>query len=274
MSAAIQHILLTRFNVGLDARAPAGERWLRERVALFERYTVPSLRSQTRLPDCWLIYCDDGHGSPDWFREWAAGIKGLPIEWLWVGDVTPATWTRTVGARVDPSRDLLLTTRMDNDDALAPDFCERIRGAVAGPGEFLNPTFGLQWDGQHVYFRADPSGPFISYVEAIGDRPVTTVFAGQHDHAARRGPVRQVRTRPLWLQVLHGGNMANEVAGIAVPSGIAGARRFAMVEGAQTPSIRLVAGSAASLVRKVLGAVHRVRRLLDIARPAHGRSNG
>src|SRR6185312_5627395 len=66
----VNHVLLTRFNLpsaGVQELIRAKDGWLRGRVALFERYTVPSVQAQTTQDFTWLIYFDPA--SPTWLRE-------------------------------------------------------------------------------------------------------------------------------------------------------------------------------------------------------------
>ena len=72
--------------------------------------------------------------------------------------------------------------------------------------------------------------PFISRVEA-DVRALQTVFVDQHQLLSGYGRITQVRTEPMWIQVIHGGNIANVVRGIrADPSESAhGLRRICLI---------------------------------------------
>jgi hypothetical protein len=83
---------------------------------------------------------------------------------------------------------------------------------------FVNFPLGYQWRDARLYRTIHRSNPFLSYAEGIdrnrADLGIQTVWHGNHDWALRSGSVRQVWTHPMWLQVLHGGNVANELRGL------------------------------------------------------------
>jgi hypothetical protein len=60
----IGHLLLTRFNLRIfrdrrDLGEESGyDRWLRHRIATFERTCLPSILRQKRRPDLWLLGLD------------------------------------------------------------------------------------------------------------------------------------------------------------------------------------------------------------------------
>jgi hypothetical protein len=214
------HLVLTRFNAGLDARTPEGSTWLRRRMTLFRSLCLPSVRSQrARHPFRWLIICDDGHGSPDWFREQICQAVAGCAEIVWI-QKTPATTLRSIVADLVSAgnAEVLVTTRLDNDDALARGFLDRVQQEVIESGDqfrFLNFPLGLQLsgtpDGAKFSARSlrkivDPSNAFLSLAERTCGRPPLTVFAGKHSGVIDRYPTRQLRARPMWLQAIHGDN--------------------------------------------------------------------
>jgi len=215
------HFVLTRFNLGRGA----DEAWLRGRVELFERFTLPSMRSQTVPPDAWLLYCSEN--SPAWFRErideWAVpwlDVAWIPDrgEWQWLAQRGDVPWSDRVRELLDGSSDVV-TSRLDNDDAVARDFCERVRRASRGRREFINFPNGAQYGEGRVYLRPDRSSPFLSLVEPAG-AGVQTVFAFGHSRASKWAPIRQVFSHPMWLGVVHGENFLQSLSGFEVPPGI------------------------------------------------------
>ena len=77
---AMEHFLLTRFNVRLADRPPASDQWLRDRLRLFTTFTVPSVQSQTCTEFRWLALCDEA--SPAWLREELAQVALLEPVWV------------------------------------------------------------------------------------------------------------------------------------------------------------------------------------------------
>lgn len=210
--------VLTRFNIHHDATTAEGDAWLRARVDLFERFTLPSMRAQTAPPDRWLIYCHSLAGSPAWFRERAATWDIPWLEPVWLPTLDQAELTATVFERLPEGAEQVITTRLDNDDAVARDFCQQIRAAAGAEREFINFPSGAQYADGKLYRRADPSSPFLSFVEPAGPGLATVYIVG-HDRASEAAPVRQVATHPMWMAVIHGRNLVQQVSGVRVPPG-------------------------------------------------------
>jgi GT2 family glycosyltransferase len=214
---SVDHVVCTRFNLptpGPESLVRAQHDWLVNRMALFERYTVPSVRGQTVRDFHWLVYLDSA--SPTWLRD---RMRPLVEEGL----VTPryrecVTWQDVASdARevTGATGDLLLTTNLDNDDALAPDFVARLQHlAVAHPGSALFLRTGLILHGDAVYLRHDPRNAFCSVSEPW-HRPVTA-WRDWHTLLGEHLPVVSTDGAPAWLQVVHGQNVSNRVRGTRV----------------------------------------------------------
>jgi Putative rhamnosyl transferase len=211
-----EHILLTRFNVYYEDRGLPSDSWFQDRLQLFRRYTVASIRSQTVQPDKWLIF---SHVlSPPWFKQQLVNLLATVriSDVIWMTETWEAALvSRLVGERLTPGTTRLLTTNIDNDDAVSRDFIEVIRAHCHDQAwEFLNLTRGAQCGNGKVYFRSDPANPFISLVENLSDAPPRTVFLDWHNRLPKYGPVRQIYTHPTWVQIVHGTNMQNAIHGI------------------------------------------------------------
>lgn len=210
----IDHVILTRFNLptpGPESLIRAQDGWLRNRVALFERYTVPSLRQQTMREFRWIVYLDAE--SPQWLRD---RIDPLVAEGLLVALYRERVdWQDVaVDARelTGATADLLLTTNLDNDDAVAVDFVERLHAAAAvNAPAALFLRRGLIVQASQVYLRDDPDNAFCSVAEAWSD-PQT---AWRDWHTLLHTHFRSVNVpgEPGWLQVIHGQNVSNKVHG-------------------------------------------------------------
>lgn len=212
----IDHVLLTRFNLpskGPESLIRAQDGWLQRRVALFERYTIPSVAAQTVSNFHWIVYFDPE--SPRWLLDRLAPHVAA-------GAYTPifreeATW-REVGADArqvtGAGGNLLITTNLDNDDALAADFIERIQ-QLAKPGEtwalFLER--GLIAADERTYLRRDRDNAFCSVAEPWTAEPATA-WRDWHIMLRSHMPVLAAAGPPGWLQVVHGQNVSNRVRGV------------------------------------------------------------
>jgi hypothetical protein len=215
------HILLTRFNVRVRARwsrAGADPAWLANRFDLFERYCLPTVRSQTATDFRWLIYFDASTSEEHLDRARAAlrGIEQASI--VLIDAFDREAWLPPILEAISPGAERVITTRLDNDDALHPDFLRTIQRAAQSASRpmFLNLTRGYTLRDNRLYEVRDRSNAFLSLVESNAD--IETVWVKPHTEATSFAPVQQVDAPPSWLQVIHGANVSNRVRGKRVPS--------------------------------------------------------
>jgi hypothetical protein len=218
MSGSLDHVLLTRFNlpsVGVESIIRAREGWLRDRVELFERYCLPSVRGQTNQQFNWLVYLDPE--SPVWLKDRIARLSADGIFTpLYRASVSRKELASDVHSVSGAHRSQLLTTNLDNDDALANDFVERLQGA--DPPDEATAIYlvdGLIKRGNRVFRRTDRRNAFCS-VRETWDGPVTC-WADWHNLLGERMAVLEVEGEPAWLQVIHDFNVSNRVRGRRVP---------------------------------------------------------
>ena len=210
----INHVVLTRFNLptqGVESLIRAREGWLRDRVELFERYCVPSLAAQTRPDFDWLVYLDPE--SPAWLVE---RIRVLASDGLfrpvYRATIDKDELVQDIRDTVRPRGDVLITTNLDNDDALAADALERIASVCSGePRAVVYLSRGLVKSSSGVYLQKDPSNAFVSVRESW-DSPVTS-WSEYHNEFPRVMPAHRLGGSPGWLQVVHGANVSNRVRG-------------------------------------------------------------
>lgn len=218
--AEFTHILLTRFNVQLFAGRPRPtDDWLRNRLVLFRRYCVASVVSQSTRQFRWLVFLDED--SPPWFREEMhrlsdeVGIETVYVEGIFASEIV----ARAVQERADTP--YVITTRLDNDDAVAVDFLETIQRQFDHQGHaFIDLLNGAQYASGRFYLRPYPLNPFVSLVEKVTSDLPMTVLVGPHQLLGELGPVVDVRTsHPAWLQIIHGDNVENEIVGLRAAAG-------------------------------------------------------
>lgn len=236
-SPAMGHYLLTRFNVPITYSSRPGLHgdvdWLHGRWELFQRYCLPSVQAQSTQDFTWLIF--SWCGTPP-------EIKRLLDDVQSACRLIQVVYTATTPSQADIYRLLapehqaagsyLLTSRLDNDDALAVWYLERIRHAAEkavwhqrvrhGRPLAWNTPVGYQIHGGRPYLRIDPHSPFVSMLEKVtaGDPP-RTIFSINHREVSTSVNTRQLSVRPAWLQVLHGDNIANQLLGVRPPWDVA-----------------------------------------------------
>lgn len=175
-----RHLILTRSDY------KPGHRHIPYRAELFRRYTLPSVLHQTSRNFTWVVQTRN----PE-FRDLCmeSGIATAPSgEWPTFHVEQP--W--------------LVTTRLDNDDALMPDFVEQIQAALRPAVEVIDaPGYRVNTvDGEVV--RCDRYGrvpsPFATLVERAKD--ARGIYQAQHTRLGALFPVRRLESR-LWVQVIH-----------------------------------------------------------------------
>lgn len=234
-----RHVLMTRFNLATPGRESAMRNrpgWLMERFDLFERYCLPSVAAQTEQSFEWIIYFDDR--TPSEFRERIERCQAIRPFIAYFTPLFPAEgFARSARERVAPAP-WLLTTRLDNDDAIATDFVARLHAAietsppVRGSINFRN---GFVLNGDRLYAHTHDANPFFSWLEPW-DADARTAPTIHHLRIAEEGPTTQIEGAGAWMQIVHGGNVSNRVRGVWTPVAAA-AGRFpaAALAGARDP---------------------------------------
>lgn len=231
------HVFLTRYNLpspGVESLIRAKDGWLRERTELFERYTVPSVRSQSVDDVHWIVYLDTE--SPQWLLDKMYG-------WRDEGLLTPILRTSvSVQERADDIRATVgrtsgpvVSSNLDNDDGLSVDFVERLRNApTKGERNAIYMSNGLITNGSRAFLRHDPDNAFCAVREDLSD--LVTCWADWHNRLHLQMPVVQVEGEPGWLQVIHGTNVSNRVRGTMVDPAPYRAGYPGLLEGVEAPT--------------------------------------
>jgi len=231
------HVVLTRFNVRYH-NAPTtkglSNEWLAERIRLFEIYCYPSLYQQTNQNFKWLVFLDSR--SPDWLKEkmsdYAQWPNFVPV-YLEVPALPeelecPAELKAAISAQAPQSFTHLITTRIDNDDAISKDYIQRVQDCFSGQdSQGISFPIGYQFHDGYLYLEFSKGNHLTSLIESYRPDSIKTVFAKPHSLLYVVAPVRQIWGRPSWLEVIHGANLGNHAKhGLVVsPGGFQ--RRFA-----------------------------------------------
>ena len=210
--ASFNHFLLTRFNL-LSPGAELADAWYEQRFELFEQFCLPSVRGQTNQDFRWLLFADER--TPDVFRGRLEGYRSdANIEVCYLKGVDRVRMVQLIRARLDDAVSHLITTTLDNDDAIARAYMAQVQAQFAAQDfELVNFLRGLRYDlaAEKLYALELETNPFISLVEAIGANRQFRSIIGCLPHSLikeRFSAVRNVSSEPLWLQVIHGRNEA------------------------------------------------------------------
>lgn len=272
--SGVDHVFLTRFNLpspGMESLIRAKDGWLLDRVALFERYTLPSMAGQTAPGLRWVVYFDPE--SPGWLKEriddWTADgrltalfAEEVSTERL-LADLHRIT-ARVRGADTEDERDLL-TTNLDNDDGLAVDFAERLQTAERGSADCVAVWVvnGLITAPGGVFLRTDRRNAFASVRTSWS--AARTCWSEWHNLLGETMPVVELGGPPGWLQVVHGANVSNRVRGDLTTASSHRSRFPGLLEDRPDPGVSKIAAD-----RILHGPIRRARdrfrtRAKDIA---------
>ena len=217
-----KHFLLTRYLVrmtdapaDLDRIAQLPREAFMKRFDLFKRVCLPTVATQTSDDFTWLVFFDS-RVDPEFVDVVRSELAPYPhFEVVIVDRFDDAARTEILGARLDPSIDWLLTTRLDNDDGLHRNFVARLQAEVRpGQRECLNFPVGILYWKDRTYLYRHPSNAFISLSEPA--QQFRTAACGPHLYIDRVAPIRQLDSAPAFIQVVHGDQVSNKPRGVRV----------------------------------------------------------
>ena len=183
----IQHFILTRFNIRIFTQDKNGKAvrtadWLEHRFEVFERYCLPSIAKQTCKDFEWIVLFDSE--TPSEYKEKLPGYREVCPQFIPVfvepskGRYFRQIFRETVVDRVNAER--VLTTYLDNDDALSVRFVEDIQRRASSllDGTFVFYTSGYQYFTEfglmlHVHYKRNH---FVSVVEAGYPATLKTIY--------------------------------------------------------------------------------------------------
>lgn len=220
MTSHVNHILLTRFNLpsaGVESTIRSRDGWLQGRVALFERYCLPSVIAQREQNVHWLVYFDPA--SPDWLKSWVDATCGDTFVPIYRTKVEHADLVDDMDQLIPSKARTLITTNLDNDDGLGLNLVRRLQEcAWPRPKTAVYFARGLIKSHSGLYLRTDPENAFCS-VRETWDEPMTC-WKDWHNRLHLWMPVEVVTDEPHWLQVVHATNVSNRVRGRLVSPGL------------------------------------------------------
>lgn len=166
----MKHYIITRYNYPKEY--PHKE----ERERLFFKYTLPSIKNQTDQNFKYIIIGQ----THDW-KQLEDEIKGI--------------------------NDWVVTTRLDNDDMILPEFTKEIKNIPLQ--EQVIDFNGYRYDERTNKFYKDTkyinhfTSPFISLMERSEN--YKGVYSDQHQNMGRKFNLNRIEKR-LWCQIIHDTN--------------------------------------------------------------------
>jgi hypothetical protein len=220
---ALSHLLITRFNLNYGDLYPYSEAWMDHRMALFERYCLPSVLRQREAGFAWRVYFDRARTEARRARVEALldhpGMRAVFVD-------RPEEMIADLRAQA-PADGLFLTTRLDNDDMLHPDFTAQVQARAQGLAQagtlpaIVDAPLATWWRegaARARQYRSEIVTPFATMVERAGPQGweaghwgtgPRTVFIARHENLDKRVDHVAALDRPLGLTVLHEQNLSN-----------------------------------------------------------------
>jgi radical SAM protein with 4Fe4S-binding SPASM domain len=231
--ATFAHFLITRFNVRIFYANPPDVEWLEHRFQLFDRFCYPSVFGQSTQNFKWIVLFDEQ--TPEHYRQriqkYAQWENFCPVyvpaleNSQAVQQAVRLAIIRLIQQQFPEPPAYLITSRVDNDDALCTRFLELVQQQFHQQAfQFVNFPQGYVWNEGKVYLHPPyPQSPFVSLIEKVGEFTpdgLQTVFCQNHHEIHLMGDqfkVVEVDCTPAWMQVVHGKNIYNHVKGIRQP---------------------------------------------------------
>jgi hypothetical protein len=203
------HFLLTRYNVRAfkSVKRPS-KLWLDHRFDIFSNLCLPSVAAQSSQSFSWLVFFDAGTPAP-YLRQIGELRKRYPFEICLVDNFTAAIAALAVTSRSKASK-RVITTRLDNDDAICNTFVEVVQRAVSPTLNcWVNIDRGYRLSQLGLQHAFNNSNPFLSLVEST--EGCRTVMCQPHNLVYLREPVLHIPIQRGWIQYVHERNIKNDL---------------------------------------------------------------
>lgn len=227
------HFLITLFNLALwpqdKAKAPTRTReWLDSRCRLFERWCLPSVAAQQGARFRWLVMfdADTPHDVRARIEQWQKTCPAMEPCFFTAEEVSGFTGrstgrqvrfiNRAMRERMSGEEKWILTTNLDNDDALASDAMHRIEQAFEADRrqKVISLVNGLQLfpSEMAVMGMRYPHNHFLTLCEPVtADSEAATVESMSHRQARRLYAIDDIGGAPGWIEVVHANNISNDL---------------------------------------------------------------
>lgn len=226
-----KHFIITLFNLKIwkedkTHRATQTADWLAQRFDLFERFCLPSVAHQTNKDFTWLCLFDKD--TPADMRQrierCQAQVPQLKacfftadeaVEFLSHEEAVNCRFIRrTVRTLLSEDDAFVITSNLDNDDALSNDYVERVQRQFVADQRHMLYSFVC---GMQYFVRLNaivrmhyPHNHFLTLVEdARGDFHTVQYYG--HAGARKVLPNTDIAEKPYWLENVHGHNVSNEL---------------------------------------------------------------
>jgi hypothetical protein len=226
-----KHFIVTRFNLknvqGFDKYklSISSEEWLATRFLLFEKYCFPSIVKQTCRNFIWFVLF-----SSDTPEKYLLNIRKYELQFdcfkpvfldRGTNDHIKEALNNEIQKYISISDKFVITSRVDNDDAFHIEMINEVQKHFEqNHNTFISFIYGYQFEIERkvIVLANAMNNHFVSKIEKISSG-IETVIVHDHTYIDRFGKVNYVnnRNKPLWLEIIHGGNLANNLSPLYRP---------------------------------------------------------
>ena len=242
------HFILTRFNLLLWNKDKGGckvrsKSWLEHRFSLFERYCLPSVKGQACQDFEWIVLFDNSTPEPfkhkiEEYKKECSQLIPIYVERL-NGRCFAEIFRQEVVSRLknqeyenernslvntddtnhtDKCFKRVLTTYLDNDDALHKDFIKDIQTRAKNLkfNTIISFQYGIQYyEEMNIAVRIPyKNNHFLTYYERLTEQ-IKTVWGFWHFSIFKYPHIAieliNNKNNPNWIETIHQGNIDNDV---------------------------------------------------------------
>lgn len=216
-----EHYILTCFNInrGFDSENKRNSsEYLDSRFAIFESITVPSVEAQSCCNFSWLVFFDID--TPEKYKRKIELItkSGIFIP-FYVKDYNDIQ--DILKKQLKLKTEYLVTTNLDNDDAIAGNFVEILQSKFIEEEVYLiNFLMGYMLSERGLFMREYYSSPFHTLSERVSDEIISCLNVPHnflYNLKLKGLSLYQIVCEPSWLQIVHGSNVRNKIEINAIP---------------------------------------------------------
>jgi hypothetical protein len=217
-----EHFIITRYNLvkedwleDVEKRKVLDDSWTKSRNDLFLKFCLPSVVNQNCLQFKWLIFFQENS------NESVQPVLNKLDKYDFVEAVFLESYEEfqlrlpsIIESYLKKNTTWVLTTRLDNDDALHSDFTLKLQNASKNVHEptVLHFPAGLLLDMAFKPRLASahyPMNQFLSFMEPNISSEIITVLGREHDRWGKEFKVQEILLNDAWLQITHSRNLSN-----------------------------------------------------------------
>lgn len=223
-----KHFLITIFNLRTNSSAWKTDKngketltneWMLKRLELFWTYCFPSIRQQSNKNFTWLVFFDSeiSHLYKEEINIVATQNSFFVPKFVKIPYQIKNLIKNEIIENLQKDVSHVITTRLDNDDALHKDAIFAIQQCFDGQ-EYQIINFSRGYTFQIVPEKVVAKttlidGPFISLIEKRNGQSLHTIYAKQHTEYIKDNKVLHIGQTYYWLRLIHDSNLLNYMEG-------------------------------------------------------------